>query len=280
MDVLSRTPENADVTEEDGAGDVAERAFSLRLVGPGHAVDVRDFVDLMTGTIACLRCLEEESGSTVAVVHRLVGLELGSAAVTIRSESKDDGNSTAREVVANFERGIGALKESKIDQTPFSAKTRQSFVKIQKPLRRGNQVIEFKGNAEYRLDHTTLVRTRKAKQREIKSIGSVAGRVEALNIHEEMVFYVYPVSGPTRIACRFTEDMFAQVQAAIDRYVAVHGKITYDETGTFPAKVKVDRIEAYEDERPRLKDLFGLVPNLTGGIESAAYVRAMRDAED
>lgn len=267
------------MTEEDGAGDVAERAFSLRLVGPGHAVDVRDFVDLMTGTIACLRCLEEESGSTVAVVHRLVGLELGSAAVTIRSESKDDGNSTAREVVANFERGIGALKESRIDKTPFSAKTQRFFVNIQKPLRRGNQVIEFKGNAEYRLDRTTLVRTRKAKQREIKSIGSVAGRVEALNIHEEMVFYVYPVSGP-RAACSFAENMFAQVQAVIGRYVAVHGKIDYDETGTFPAKVKVDRIEAYEDERPRLKDLFGLVPNLTGGIESAAYVRAMRDAED
>lgn len=267
------------MTEKDGAGDVAERSFSLRLVGPGHAVDVRDFVDLMAGTIACLRCLEEESGSTVAVVHRLVDLELGSAAVTIRTESKDDRNSTAREVVANFERGIGALKESRIDKTPFSAKTRQSFVNIQKPLRRGSHAIEFKGNAEYRLDRNTLVRTRKAKKHEIKSIGSVAGRVEALNIHGEMVFYVYPVSGP-RVACRFPDDMFDQVQAAIGRYVAVHGKITYDATGAFPANVEVDRIEAYEDERPRLKDLFGLVPNLTGGIESAAYVRAMRDAED
>ena len=280
MEVLSRTPENADVTEKDGAGDVAERSFSLRLVGPGHAVDVRDFVDLMAGTIACLRCLEEESGSTVAVVHRLVDLELGSAAVTIRTESKDDRNSTAREVVANFERGIGALKESRIDKTPFSAKTRQSFVNIQKPLRRGSHAIEFKGNAEYRLDRNTLVRTRKAKNREIKSIGSVAGRVEALSIHGEMVFYVYPVSGPTRVACSFTEKMFAQVQAAIGRYVAVLGKIDYDETGTFPVNVEVNRIEAYEDERPRLKDLFGLVPNLTGGIESAAYVRAMRDAEE
>lgn len=114
----------------------------------------------------------------------------------------------------------------------------------------------------------------------IKSIGSVSGRVEALNIHKKRVFYVYPVSGPTRVACRFPKDMFDQVQAAIGRYVTVHGEIDYDDTGTFPALVAVDRIETHEGERPRLRDLFGAVPNLTGGMESAAYIRAIRDAED
>ena len=262
---------------------MTERDISLRLVGSqgsGHAVDARDFADLVTATLACLRCLEEESDSTVAVVHRLVGLKLGSAVVTIRPESKDDRNSTAKEVAANFERGIQALEESSIAETSFSAKTQRSFVGIQKPLKRGNRAIEFKGRAEYRLSYDTLHRTARAKKREIKSIGSVSGRVEALNIHEKRVFYVYPVSGPARVACRFRKDMFDQVQAAIGRYVTVHGEIDYDQTGAFPANVVVDRIEAHEGEGPRLKDLFGAVPNLTGGVESAAYIRAMRDAED
>lgn len=242
-------------------------------------MDARDFADLVSATLDCLRCLEEESGSTVAVVHRLVGLELGSAVVTIRPESKDDRNSTAKEVAANFEHGIQALRETRIADTHFSTKTQRSFVKIQKPLRRGNRAIEYKGRAEYRLGHDTLRRTAKARKREIRSLGSVSGHVKALNIHEKREFYVYPGSGP-RIACRFPENMFGQVQKAIGRYVTVHGEVDYDDTGTFPTLVAVDRIEAHEGEQPRLRDLFGAVPNLTGGMESAAYIRAIRDAED
>ncbi len=243
-------------------------------------MDARDFVDLVSATLDCLRCLEEESGSTVAVVHRLVGLELGSAVVKIQPESKDDGHSTAKEVAANFEHGIQALEESRIADTPFSTKTQRSFVSIQKPLRRGNRAIEFEGRATYRLGHDTLRRTAKARKREIRSLGSVSGHVKALNIHEKREFYVYPVSGPTRVACRFPENMFDQVQEAIGRYVTVHGEIDYDDTGTFPALVAVGKIEAHEGEQPRLRDLFGAVPNLTGGMESAAYIRAIRDAED
>lgn len=118
-----------------------------------------------------------------------------------------------------------------------------------------------------------------AKEDGVKSVGSVSGRVEALNIRDKMVCYVYPVSGPVRIACCFAEDLLDQVTVAVGRYVTVHGAIDYDSTGTFPARVSVDRIEVHDAERPRLKDLFGLTPDLTDGVESAAYIRAKRDAE-
>ena len=262
---------------------MAERALSIRLVGPRgpeHTVDARDFADLVSATLACLRRLEKESGSAVSVDYRLVGLELGSAVVTILPESKDDRHSTAREVATSFERGFCALGESRIAETSFSARTQQSFIDIQKPLRRGGGAIELTGHGKHRLDPHTLFRKPRSRKREVKSIGSVAGRVEALNIHDKMVFYVYPDSGPTRVACRFYKDILDQVQAAIGRYVTVHGVIDYDSTGTFPARVAVKAIDVHETERPRLRELFGLAPDLTGGVESAAYIRAKRDAED
>lgn len=262
---------------------MSDSTLSLRLVGregPDHAVDAHDFADLVSATLACLRCLEEENASNTSVNYRVVGLELGSAVLTILAESKADQDLTATEVARDFERGFRALGESRIAELPFSARTQKAFRAIQKPLRRGSGAIEFTGAATYRLDHRTLSRKPRSRKREIKSIGRVAGRVEALNIHEKRVFYVYPDSGPARVACRFDKKMFDQVQAAIGHHVTVHGTIDYDSTGTFAARVEVDTITIHDSERPRLKDLFGLVPNLTGGVESAAYIRAKRDAED
>ena len=262
---------------------MTQRTLSLRLVdvrGPNRAVDARDFADLVSAALACLRRLEDESGSSVVVAYRLVGLELGSAVVKIRPESKDDRDSTAREVAASFERGFRALTESKIAETSFSPRTQQSFVAIQKPLRRGSLAIELTGRERHRLDYSTVSRKSKLPKQEMKSFGSVFGQVKAINIHGDKVFHVYPASGPTRVACHFSDDMLQHVQNAIGRYVTVHGAIDYDSTETFPARVTVREIEICEEDRPKLKDLFGLVPDLTGGVESAAYIRAIRDAEE
>lgn len=95
-----------------------------------------------------------------------------------------------------------------------------------------------------------------------------------------MVFYLYPESGPRRVACHFPDKMIDQVTAAIGSHVTVHGAIEYDLTGTFPARIAVESVEIHDADRPRLRDLFGLVPDLTGGMESAAYIRAKRDVED
>lgn len=271
----------ATMNKED-EGQAAERTLSLRLVGPrgrGQAVDARDFADLVSAAIECLRCLERESGSEASVYYRLVGLELGSAVVTILPESKEDGHSTASEVATGFERGFRALGESKIAETSFGVRTQQSFAGLQRALRRGNEAVELTGRAKHRLDSKTVSRKPRTQKQEVKSVGSVSGRVEALNIHDKMVCYVYPDSGPARITCRFTEDILDQVTAAIGRYVTVHGTIDYDSTGTFPARVAVEQIDVHDFERPRLKDLFGLTPDLTDGVESAAYIRAKRDAE-
>lgn len=117
------------------------------------------------------------------------------------------------------------------------------------------------------------------KKPEIKSIGRVSGRVKALNIHEKRVFHVYPDSGPVRVECRFREKMFDRVIASIGHHVTVHGTLEYDSSGTFATRVDVETITIHDTARVRLRDLFGLVPNLTGGMESAAYIRAKRDAD-
>ena len=141
-------------------------------------MDARDFAELVSAVMSCLRCVEQENGSGVAVRYRLVGLELGSAVVAIRLESEDDQHSTAREVATGFEQGFRALKESKMAETACGGRTQQSFVALHKALRRGNQAIELTGRAQHRLDLEMLPRTPRTRKREVDPLGSFSGRVK------------------------------------------------------------------------------------------------------
>ena len=114
----------------------------------------------------------------------------------------------------------------------------------------------------------------------VKPLGSVSGPIEALNIHNQMAFYVYPASGP-RVKCTFSEDLLSRVRDAIGRHVTVHGTIDYDAAGLFPVALAVDEMDVHPDTAQlKLRDFFGVMPNLTGGVDSAAFIRAQRDADD
>ena len=243
-------------------------------------MDARDFAAFFSATLTCLKRLEKEGRSSVPVVYRLVGLELGSAVVKIRPESKDDMNSTADAVADRFEQGFAALTEKRLSTTPFASLTQDSFLDLQKPIRRNNGAIEFIGTTKYRIDSASIVKERRSSTSALKPIGSVSGSIEALNIHNQMAFYVYPASGP-RVKCVFSDDHLDRVRDAIGRHVTVHGTIDYDIAGMFPVVLAVREMDVHPDtEQLKLRDFLGAMPNLTDGVDSAALIRAQRDADD
>ncbi len=121
---------------------------------------------------------------------------------------------------------------------------------------------------------------RRSSTAALKPLGSVSGSVEALNIHNQMAFYVYPASGP-RVKCVFSDDHLDRVRDAIGCHVTVHGTIDYDTAGMFPVVLAVKTIDVHpEAEQLKLRDFLGSMPNLTDGVDSAALIRAQRDADD
>jgi hypothetical protein len=113
------------------------------------------------------------------------------------------------------------------------------------------------------------------------STGSYSGFVDALNVHKEPVFYLYPTIGP-RVACQFDPQwLLDQVRGAIRRYTTVYGLLEYAEGSPFPDRLVVDRIEVNPpvSELPTLASLHGIAPQLAGGVDSVTYVRRLRDAE-
>jgi hypothetical protein len=109
--------------------------------------------------------------------------------------------------------------------------------------------------------------------------GSITGTLEWINLHNMNRFNIYPVIGPKKVLCDFPRKLREKVKSAIDRHVEVFGELKYKRWGNFPYAMNVTDLEILppDDELPTLFDLRGVAPNATGGVNSAEFVRALRD---
>jgi hypothetical protein len=118
---------------------------------------------------------------------------------------------------------------------------------------------------------------------DITSAGSLTGFLEAVNVHKENKFFIYPPVGPKKVECVFKHDeLFEKVREGIEKYVNVVGTLFYKSKGLHPYKIRVEKIEIYppENKLPSLMSLRGIAPGLTGGKDSVAFVREQREAEE
>ena len=259
--------------------------FSSSLRG-GHKdaelVRAEDFAQWLSGTLGCLRRIHRASTDREHVIYRITDLSIGSAVVEIEATSLTDENRSANEVVDEFVRGLAATAEGTFDLLPYDPDVKKSFGELYSPFRRQLHSVTVTFGSR-----TVAIRSEQAARFAVKetvgeiSVASYSGFIEALNVHREPVFYLYPVSGPARIHCVFDEPLLDDVKSAIKRYTTVYGAIEYLAGSAFPHRIVAERIEIHpdEDELPTLRSLAGSVPNLTKGVDSVTYIRRLRDGE-
>jgi len=110
--------------------------------------------------------------------------------------------------------------------------------------------------------------------------GSVTGKLEKINLHRQQnVFIVYPIVGPEHgIACEFPARLTEQAVLAVNKYVDVTGRLTYNAVDSYPEKVRATGIEIYRDRAPfTLAELHGIAPNATGDKSSEDFIGRLRN---
>lgn len=263
----------------------SRRRLEFHLVGDPRddgLVLAHDFVAFLGSALAVLRRLEADRGRKPNTVYRIVDLELGSAAVALEAAAPDSFD--APQLLADFLEGVAAVRDKTVEQLPFPGETRRAFLKLMEPLRENHlhsvSVRADTVDVELRSDGSQLFRILSGP--DLHSVGELTGFIDAINVHREPVFFLYPVLGPTRVRCLFDRSLLEQVRSSLKRYVSVFGLIEYPEGSSFATRVTVDRIEEHPDERdlPSIESLFGSVPGLTGELDSVAYIRRYRDAEE
>ncbi len=104
--------------------------------------------------------------------------------------------------------------------------------------------------------------------------GSFEGKLETLSVHGKTRFNIYdPITGRS-IQCFFALEKLQDAHSAFNHRVVVSGKAKYSRVGD-PVSVLVEDIRVLVGGI-KLADLDGI--DITGGIESAMYIRGIRDA--
>lgn len=265
--------------------DPSSRRVSFRLEGSSHdggLVRASDFLDWFDRVLQCLRRLERGRPGRLETIYRIAELRAGSAVVELEAVSEADQDITASAVVADFLRGAEALEKGQLRKLPFDVETKAAFAALASPLRRQlRQVTITSGSSSVSLKPEQVSAVSIDDRVSSISVSSYSGFVDAINVHKDPIFYLYPTTGPSRVPCVFDHALLDDLRNAIKRYTTVFGTFEFVAGSPFPERIVVDRIEVNppEDELPTLRSLFGVAPQLTRGIDSVTYVRRQRDAE-
>ncbi len=110
--------------------------------------------------------------------------------------------------------------------------------------------------------------------------GSYTGMLDAINIHNQNIFYVYPTNRFPKLKCIFSQELKNLALSAVGKYVTVVGqkRLMPNVSGSHPHEMNVKTIEIHPDETnlPSLKDLKGIAPNITRK-QSELFVRGIRN---
>lgn len=112
---------------------------------------------------------------------------------------------------------------------------------------------------------------------------SIEGMLEQINVHSgNNTFTIWPITGPSKITCKFPQFLENKAIDAVNRNVLVSGDFYYRRGEHFPYKVIVDDMEVFgnEEDLPSFADIKGIAPYLTGEESSESFVARIREAWD
>ena len=107
--------------------------------------------------------------------------------------------------------------------------------------------------------------------------GSIEGKVETVSCHTGYYFNLWEILNNVRVRCTFAPELREIVRSSWEKRSRVYGRIRYAPDG-IPKSIDVERIDLARD-RKELPQFNTHGIDITGGVESAEYIRGLRDAD-
>ena len=266
---------------------MAERQITITVEGAieddGH-VRLNDLIKQLEFVRNALRRTEHiVTGKTESqVYYRVVDLHHNSPA-TIVLEAAPARQSPNRQVatrtVSTFFRNLRWIQEKADVPNRVDVPTLEAYRSLGLLLEQNMTSIKITNSRQtFKIDDAFTHKVNEIIGPDETIEGSMAGRLEWLNIHNTNVFHIYPEVGPKKLNCFFKKEMRDEVIAAIDRHVRVYGQLRYKRRDKFPYAINVDSLERlpHEEELPTLESFRGSASNPTG-MTPDALIRWLRD---
>lgn len=270
---------------------MADDRITIKLGSLRNDVDAEAFVEAMRDTLACFHELNKAASQygSVNLEWRITDAGRNSplfATLHPVSTAKDNGHYGPR-VIDAFVSGVQSLESgddppplwneaalrlvAALGRTRVRGITSIDFITQSRKVSATKAVIKHASQAAVRLELEREKRTGK-----YTDYGTLEGVLRDLMGSTDRLVLEDELTGDTT-SCYFTgEEHDKQARQAWKGRVAVTGEITYDRATGSPVKMKVDEIRQLRD-RSALPQLESFGIDLTGGVDSADLIRALRD---
>jgi hypothetical protein len=256
---------------------VDERTVRLRLNQEDGDVTLDAWLDALGGFNRVLHGLEQDVPPEQRVTWRVTGLELGSA-VAVLTAMGNPVQAQARPRL--LMRALHSLERGETLPEGFPPRCLEAACDLVEDLARAKAHLSVAHGADQeRLTERTLANGRTLLRTIVwQDYGSVDGALEMVNVHDTSHFYLYERNTGCRVRCSFKLDQIEGVRRSLGRAARVWGVVRYNRQGELLG-LQVQGIEALPDSSslPRIDDIIGIAPDITGGVSAEDHVRRLRD---
>lgn len=221
-------------------------------------------------------------GRRKPVYYRVVDLHHSAATLVIEPVTEDVENDRTNAIVYEFRTRLRQIQESRVPEDVSIEELEAYRALAPRPEQRIKQLtIAFdaptilKNREEYKVTAEFEQRLSEIIGPEEVAWGTLTGYLDAVNLHERNVFYLWPRVGPRRVYCTFDRALRDDVKAAITHFVEVAGLIHYRRRSNLATSMSsVHSIEVLDSGDPgtRLSELRGIAPDVTGGKDTREFV--------
>jgi hypothetical protein len=265
--------------------------ITVRVEGvPKDGGDVRfsDFIKQLEAVRTALRhterlVLKDEETEHNSVYYRVVDLRRTSPATVVLEAVVSDPSQSAdmpNRVVGKFFSSLGYIREHGRIPEDFDLAAIEAYRDLGAGLKRNVAAIAIEnGEHKFPIDREYEECVIKAIGPDELADGSIAGRLEKVNLHNTSRFEIFPAIGPQKVICDFEPELRAQVKAGLDQNIRVYGRLRYKHWDKFPYAINASTMEVYpdEDRLPSLFDLRGIAPQATGEMSTEQFIHSIRD---
>ena len=257
--------------------------LTIRIAGKDDNVSFAAFVRVQRETLQILRDLDAEmSGGQKPLRWDVVDVSLNSPlTVTISGHSIDGPGLYSTEIASAYVDGMQQLEHAPELPRHFPVDT----------LERAKRLVSVKNDGVASLVYSTPGRPPVEptqhlaanvdyilKHKFYLSDTTLEGMLEVVDIHGEYEFAIYDLLNGQKIKCRFEKEMLEEVVSLLRSRVAVAGEAKFSRTGR-AVSIKVRSIKRLRSAAELPQFRVGEEIDLTGGMDSAEFVRRMRDAK-
>jgi hypothetical protein len=257
----------------------------LYIAGESGRVSFRTFVDTLNRTRLILAELDQaiSEQDKPQLEWAVTGLAVGSAEAVIETEETpitvDPRLGTM--VSENFVNGLGVVQEGDAIPPYYSDTALRRIGTIAQRLGKNGaesfQATHLDGGSSATVDAGAHAHVQQALAPRSHALGSVLGRLGLVSVEPRAYFNVYDALTHRAVRCRFKDEQFEEVRAALRQRVIVSGTVHRNARGT---AISVDNAELTvmpnDAELPGTADIAGLDRGFTGELPVGEYVRELR----